>query len=66
MQRHELAVFSFGPFLLDPERRLLARDGAPIAITPKAFDLLVVLVARRGAVVSKDELMAALWPDTAV
>lgn len=60
------AVFAFGPFLLDRDRRLLARDGAAVAITPKAFDLLVVLVERGGAAVSKDELMARLWPDTAV
>lgn len=60
------AVFAFGPFLLDRDRRLLARDGAAVAITPKAFDLLVVLVERGGAAVSKDELMSRLWPDTAV
>lgn len=62
----EPAVFAFGPFVLDRDRRLLARDGAAVAITPKAFDLLVALVERGGAAVSKDELMAALWPDTAV
>ncbi len=62
----EPAVFAFGPFVLDRDRRRLARDGATIPITPKAFDLLVVLVERGGAPVSKDELMAALWPDTAV
>jgi DNA-binding winged helix-turn-helix (wHTH) protein/TolB-like protein/Flp pilus assembly protein TadD len=62
----EPAVFAFGPFVLDRDRRLLERDGAAVAITPKAFDLLVVLVERGGAAVSKDELIAALWPDTAV
>lgn len=59
-------MFAFGPFVLDRDRRLLARDGAPVGITPKAFDLLVVLVERSGAAVTKDELMSALWPDTAV
>ena len=62
----EAAVFAFGPFVLDRNRRLLARAGTAVEITPKAFDLLVVLVQRGGAVVSKDELMDALWPDTAV
>src|SRR5688572_16772738 len=62
----EPAVFTFGPFVLDRDRRLLARDGTPVSVTPKAFDLLVILVERGGAAVSKEELMAKLWPDTAV
>lgn len=62
----EAAVFAFGPFVLDRDRRLLARSGMAVEITPKAFDLLIVLVQRGGAAVSKDELMEALWPDTAV
>ena len=62
----EPAVFTFGPFVLDRDRRLLERDGVPVSITPKAFDLLVVLVERGGAAVSKDELMSRLWPDTVV
>ena len=62
----EAAVFAFGPFVLDRDRRLLARNGRAVEITPKAFDLLVVLVERGGAVVTKDELMEALWPDTTV
>lgn len=62
----EPAIFAFGPFVLDRDRRLLERDGAAVAITPKAFDLLVVFAERGGEVVSKDELLAALWPDTAV
>ncbi|HEY0157563.1 MAG TPA: tetratricopeptide repeat protein [Thermoanaerobaculia bacterium] len=59
-------MFAFGPFVLDRDRRLLSRHGTPVEITPKAFDLLVVLVHRGGAAVSKDELMEALWPNTAV
>lgn len=62
----EPAVYAFGPFVLDRERRLLARDGGAVSVTPKAFDLLVILVERGGAAVSKDELMSTLWPDTAV
>src|SRR6185295_11261368 len=63
---NEPAQFAFGRFVLDRDRRLLTRDGEPVTITPKAFDLLVTLVERGGAAVSKEELMAALWPDTAV
>lgn len=62
----DAAVVVFGPFVLDRDRRRLVREGQAVAVTPKAFDLLVVLVERRGAAVSKDELMTALWPDTAV
>jgi DNA-binding winged helix-turn-helix (wHTH) protein/tetratricopeptide (TPR) repeat protein len=62
----ERAAFAFGPFVVDRDRRLLARDGTAVSITPKAFDLLVFLIERGGAAVSKDELMASLWPDTAV
>ncbi|HEX8410714.1 MAG TPA: tetratricopeptide repeat protein [Thermoanaerobaculia bacterium] len=63
---NEPAVFAFGPFVLDRDRRLLARDGAAVSVTPKAFDLLVTLVERGGAPLSKEELMTRLWPDTAV
>jgi len=44
------AAVRFGPFLLDPDRRLLLRNGEPVALTPKAFDALVLLVARRDRV----------------
>src|SRR5437870_764737 len=59
-------VARFGPFRLDTTKRVLLRDGEPVALTPKAFDALVLLVERRDSVVSKQELLAALWPDTAV
>lgn len=59
-------VYEFGPFRLHPLRRVLLRDGCQVALTAKVFDTLLVFVERRGRVVAKDELMAALWPDTAV
>src|SRR5215467_4408448 len=60
-------IIGFGNFRLDPARRLvIGPDGAPIALTPKAYDTLAYLVERAGAVVRKDELMQAVWPDTAV
>jgi len=56
----------FGPFLLDPERRLLLRDGEPLTLTPKTLDTLIVLVRERARVVEKRELMELLWPDSVV
>jgi DNA-binding winged helix-turn-helix (wHTH) protein len=59
-------LLEFGPFRLDPEQRVLLRDQEPIPLSPKAFDLLLVLVQRSGQVVLKDDLMSTLWPDTFV
>jgi len=56
----------FGPFLLDGPRRQLLRARTPLHLTPKAFDLLSILVAQSPHVVSKRELHHALWPDTFV
>jgi DNA-binding winged helix-turn-helix (wHTH) protein len=63
------AVFSiheFGSFRLDSAERLLLRAGEPVSLTPKAFDLLVFLVDHAGRLVTKQELMNALWPNTSV
>ena len=61
-----MAIFEFGPFLLDPAKRSLVRDGVPQSVTPKAFDVLLLLVEQRGRVLSKDELLKTIWPDTFV
>jgi DNA-binding winged helix-turn-helix (wHTH) protein/Tol biopolymer transport system component len=67
MTRSDVApVYEFGPFRLDPSERLLLRDGQPMALKPKAFDLLVFLVERHGRLVPKHELMEGLWPGTFV
>jgi len=50
---------------MEPEQ-LLLRGDKPVPLTPKAFDTLVVLVRHNKEVVSKDELMKAVWPDTFV
>jgi DNA-binding winged helix-turn-helix (wHTH) protein/TolB-like protein/Tfp pilus assembly protein PilF len=60
------ALFDFGNFCLDPEQRVLLRDGIPMNLTPKAFEVLVVLVNRSGKLVEKEELLATVWPDVAV
>ena len=59
-------TFDFRPYRLDPAKRLLLRDGEPVPLAPKAFDTLLFLIEHRERVVSKDELLRALWPDTIV
>jgi len=62
--RQQERIFSFGPFRLVPRRQLLLLDGEPVKLGGRAFELLQLLVRRCGELVSKDELMAAAWPDT--
>src|SRR5579871_263425 len=59
-------LYEFGPFRLDPQRRLLTRGTAPVPLTPKVIETLVVLVENRDRIVSKDNLMKMLWPDSFV
>ncbi|MEA2916843.1 MAG: hypothetical protein QOJ15_8924 [Bradyrhizobium sp.] len=58
-----LRAFSFWPFRIVPHARLVERDGSPMPLGSRAFDLLCVLVSRPGEIVSKGELMAKVWPD---
>lgn len=58
--------YEFGPFCLDASKRLLARDGTPVVLTPKVFDTLLHLVQHSGTALGKDEMMKAIWPDTLV
>jgi DNA-binding winged helix-turn-helix (wHTH) protein len=53
---------SFGPFLLVPGERLLTRDGARIELGARAYDILVMLLSRPNEVISKNELIAEVWP----
>jgi len=60
-------VYGFGDFRLHAGKRVLTGgDGKPVSLTPKAYDTLAYLVEHAGSVVQKDELMRAIWPDTAV
>jgi DNA-binding winged helix-turn-helix (wHTH) protein len=60
-------VYRFGQFRVDTrEQRLTTRDGGLIPITPKAFDTLVVLLRHAGRLLTKEELLEAVWPGTAV
>jgi DNA-binding winged helix-turn-helix (wHTH) protein/tetratricopeptide (TPR) repeat protein len=58
--------FEFGEFHLDAREKVLLRDGKPLPITPKAFQLLFILVENHGHLVEKDELMKSVWADSFV
>src|SRR5262249_48317631 len=59
-------AYEFGAFRVEPARRVLMRDGAPVSLTSKAFETLLALLERRDRVVAKEELMSLLWPKTVV
>src|SRR5262245_20611851 len=61
-----LKQYEFGPFRLDPAERRLLREGEPVSLSPKVFDLLLVLVRRQGQILEKEDLLSAVWPDTIV
>jgi DNA-binding winged helix-turn-helix (wHTH) protein len=56
----------FGAFEFDSDTRELRRDGARVRLSPKSFDLLQLLIERRPALVTKNELQDRLWPDSVV
>jgi DNA-binding winged helix-turn-helix (wHTH) protein/Tol biopolymer transport system component len=58
--------FEFSDFILDTREKLLLQKGEPVPLTPKAFELLSVLVSNHGHLVKKDELIAHVWPDSIV
>jgi TolB-like protein/DNA-binding winged helix-turn-helix (wHTH) protein/Flp pilus assembly protein TadD len=59
-------LYEFGSFVLDPQERILSRDGMPIPVTPKVFDTLLCLVRNQGRVLTKEDLLQEIWPDTFV
>src|SRR5689334_12129343 len=66
MPHHNGHCYEFGPYRLNPSERLLTRDGETIALTPKATDILVLLVSNAGQLLQKDELLNKVWPNTFV
>src|ERR1700722_6380257 len=66
MGKDSKGFYEFGQFRMDPARKILLRDGEPVPLTSKAFEMLQILIERGEKVVSKDELMQALWPDSFV
>src|SRR5438445_9101178 len=59
-------LYEFGPFRVDPEKETLLHAGEPVPLTPKTFQILLVLVRHSKEVVTKDDLMKAVWPNTFV
>ncbi|MFL6209946.1 MAG: winged helix-turn-helix domain-containing protein [Pyrinomonadaceae bacterium] len=63
MKEEHDKVYAFGPFRLDGPVRRLLRTGRPVPLKSKLYDILLLLVERHGQLVTKEELMQAVWPD---
>lgn len=59
-------LYEFGPFKVDADKERLLRGDEPIPLMPKTFQILLVLIRNKKDVVTKDELMKSVWPDTFV
>ena len=59
-------LYKFGPFRVDPVERVLLREGQPVSLTAKVFDILLLLVESNGHVVAKERFMREIWPETIV
>src|SRR5579862_5527060 len=59
-------LYHFGQFVLDPRRRMLSRADSPVSLTPKAFDVLLFLAQNPNRLVTKEELLQAVWGNTFV
>src|SRR5829696_6750748 len=59
-------ILQFKDFTIDIDQKVLLRGGVPIALAPKVFETLLVLIENHGRIVLKEELMKRLWPDTFV
>ena len=58
--------FEFGPFSVDAAEQRLLEHGVPVAVTPKVFAVLLLLLRHHGRLVDKEELIAHIWPDSFV
>src|SRR6476659_11449757 len=59
-------LYRFGQFALDSRKRTVSRADSPVSLTPKAFDVLLFLVQNPNRLVTKEELLHAVWGDTFV
>ncbi len=67
MQTTPVHIYDFGGFQLDTGKRLLRRvDGTPVPLTPRVFETLLYMVEHHDAVLDKERIMAAVWPDSIV
>lgn len=64
--KSETRVYRFGPFELDTAEQLLTHNGKKVAVTPKAYDTLLLFLSKPKVVIEKHELLRALWPNTFV
>jgi TolB-like protein/DNA-binding winged helix-turn-helix (wHTH) protein/Flp pilus assembly protein TadD len=60
------SVYEFGPYRLDPAGRRLLLDGEPVALTARVFDILLYFVQNGGRLITKEEVLSAVWPDSFV
>src|SRR5215813_9347316 len=66
MPHSQDTCYEFGSFRLDVNQRVLTRSGEPVSLTPKATDILVLLLHNAGQLVDKEELIREVWPDSFV
>src|SRR5580700_11291837 len=66
MVPQESRIYRFGAYRIEPGARSLTRDDQPVPLTPKAFDLLLFMARNAGRLLTKDELLGAVWPDSIV
>jgi eukaryotic-like serine/threonine-protein kinase len=66
MKTQKYRYYEFGEFRLDTYERLLLKNGQPVPLTFKVFDVLLVLVENSGRILEKEELMQRVWPDAMV
>lgn len=59
-------IYEFGPFVLNVPQHLLLKEGQPVSLTPKTYDILLLFLRSQGRMVGKQELMSSLWPNSFV
>jgi len=62
----ERVFYEFGPFRVNAYERVVQRDGKPVSLTPKVFDILLLLIQNAGRVLTKEEMLSLVWPDKSV
>jgi TolB-like protein len=66
LSKQALSIFEFDRFRVDPNQRVLFKDGRPLSLPPKVFQTLLLLVESQGQVVGKEEFFTRIWSDTIV
>jgi TolB-like protein/DNA-binding winged helix-turn-helix (wHTH) protein/Tfp pilus assembly protein PilF len=66
MNEQEKILYEFGPFRLETVEQRLTREGVPIPLARKTYEVLLILVRNSGSIVDKNRLLQEIWPDTFV